>query len=193
MQAKGVVDRISSKEWPGRNGTVYLYSFQLQGDRNWYRTGSDKPTFQQGDFITFDYNEDNRGGKTIVAASVVKQAAAVAQAPAPRAAASSSGSKENWDARAKYWDDKEKREIEVVEPRITLAAARKDAIAVIGLALAHDAIVFGNANKGARLGIILGSIDEVTKRFYDQSFAGIATDAKASPEEGPSNDVPFGD
>lgn len=191
MQAKGVVSRISSKDWPGRNGTVYLYSFQLEGDRNWYRTGSDKPSFQQGDSISFDYNEDNRGGKTIVAASVVKQAASVAQAPAPRAQAASSGSRENWDARAKYWDDKEKREIEVVEPRITLAAARKDAIAVVGLALAHDAIVFGNANKGARLGIILGSVDEVTKRFYEQSMLDKVP--AAEEEAATSDNPPFGD
>lgn len=174
--AKGVVSNTTAKEWAGRNGTVTLYSFQIEGDRSWYRSGTDKPPFSKGDSISFEYNSDGKNN-TLVPNSVTKLEATPAQR-APAVAAGKPKVQENWDARAAYWDAKEKREIEVVEPRITLSASRTAAIGVIGLALAHEAIPFGNANKGARLGIILDAIDEVTSRYYKQSMAGI----DATPE-----------
>lgn len=188
---KGVVSNTSAKDWPGRNGTVTLYSFQIEGDRTWYRCGTDKPPFSMGDSISFDYESDGKNN-TLVPGSVTKMAATAAtRAPAPKAGKT----QENWDARAAYWDAKEKRDIEVIEPRIALASSRSAAIEVVGLALAHDAIVFGNAAKGARLQIILAAVDEVTGRFYAQSMnAGkeevvVKTDVKAkksyksAPEE----------
>lgn len=192
QQTKGVVSNTSAKDWKGRNGNVTLYSFQIEGDKGWYRCGTDKPAFSMGDSISFEYEEQN-GNRTLVAGSVTK----VAAAPATRAPAVKTSGKvqENWDARAKYWDDKEKRDIEVVEPRITLSASRTAAIQVIGLALAHEAIVFGNASKGARLGIILDAIDEVTARYYDQSMKGVGkVEAEPVAESEDFNDeIPFGD
>ena len=79
-------------------------------------------------------------------------------------------STENFEARQKYWENKEIRDIEVVEPRITIAASRTAAIQVIDIALRHDALAFGNASKGAKLGMILDFVDEVTARFYAQSM-----------------------
>lgn len=182
---KGVVSDTSTKEWKGRNGLVTLYSFQIEGDRGWYRCGTTKPPFNMGDSIQFDY-EENNGNKTLVEGSVTKVAATpAARAPAPAAKAKT---QENWDARAAYWDAKERREIEVVEPRITLSASRTAAIAVVGLALGHDAIVFGNANKGARLGIILDAIDEVTARYYAQSMKGISPAVDTEEKEDGTTD-----
>lgn len=187
MRAKGVVSNTSAKDWNGKNGTVTLYSFQIEGSRDWYRCGTTKPPFNKGDMIEFEYTSSN-GANTLVDGSVTKSEAAPAQrAPAPK----TGKVQENWDARAAYWDAKEKRELEVVEPRITLTAARTAAIQVVGLALQHDAIVFGNANKGARLGIILDSIDEVTARFFDQSWNASAPEVKPTletSEEAPYND-----
>lgn len=181
-QTKGTVARTTAKDWAGKKGNVVLYSFQLAGDQSWYRCGTTRPNFAEGDSITFDYTDDGRN-RTLVENSVVKSAPTQAQvAPAVRAPAA----KENWDARAAYWDSKEKREIEVVEPRITLSASRTAAIAVIGLALQHDAIVFGNANKGARLGIILDAVDEVTKRYYDQSMGKSAEDEPTYDDDAPA-------
>ena len=171
-QTKGVVSNTSAKDWTGRNGTVVLYSFQIEGDRAWYRCGTEKPSFSKGDSIAFSYESDGKGN-TLVPNSVTKLEGVPAQRAPAVASVAKGATKENWDARAAYWDAKEKREIEVVEPRITLSASRTAAIAVVGLALANDAIVFGNANKGARLGIILDAIDEVTSRYYKQSMAGI--------------------
>lgn len=183
---KGVVSKTSAKDWAGRNGTVTLYSFQLEGARNWYRCGSQKPPFVEGDSIEFQYVENDKGDRTLQEGSVTK----LASVPAARAPAvvKSASKQENWDARAAYWDNKERRDIEVVEPRITLSASRTAAIQVIGLALQHDAIVFGNAAKGARLGIILDAIDEVTSRYYDQSMKGVDPVATTDGSVTPSSD-----
>ena len=194
-QTKGVVGNTSAKDWAGRNGTVVLYSFQLEGDRQWYRCGTSKPPFVKGDSIQFDYVEDAKGAATVKDGSIVKVAATEAvRAPAVKTGKVS----ENWDARAAYWDAKEKREIEVVEPRITLSASRTAAIGVVGLALAHEAIAFGNASKGARLGIILDAIDEVTSRYYAQSMKKIefSTPDNEQPDAVAAefdDGVPFGD
>ena len=188
--AKGVVSKTSAKDWGGRNGTVTLYSFQLEGDRAWYRCGTEKPAFNEGDSINFEYESD--GKNLSVKPNTVTKLAATAAVRAP-AVAAKSAVKENWDARAAYWDAKEKREIAVVEPRITLSASRTAAIAVIGLALANEAIVFGNANKGARLGIILDAIDEVTSRYYKQSMAGDFDGESAEEVDAQSNSGDFND
>lgn len=118
----------------------------------------------------------------MVPGSVTKMAAPQQAVRAPAVKQATGKVQENWDARAKYWDEKEKREITVVEPRITLSASRTAAIQVIGLALAHEAIVFGNASKGARLGIILDAIDEVTSRYYNQSMKGALPEGAAPAE-----------
>jgi hypothetical protein len=178
---KGTVAKTFEKEWPGQDGTVILHSFQIQGDKRYFRTGTDK-LFSQGDSIQFDVEGNNQ----VVTDSVVKLAAQVATAPAPATGgyqrpAWQGGGKpkttENFEARQKYWENKELRDIEVVEPRITWSSSRTAAIEVIGLALQHDAIAFGNAAKGAKLGMILDFVDEVAARFYHQSMAAAETAA----------------
>lgn len=125
----------------------------------------------QGDYITFDIE----GNNNVVAQSLEKKEGA---APAParqawqggggRRAAPAAGKSENFEARQKYWENKEQRDIEVVEPRITFSAAQRDAIEIVGLALKHDMLAFGNAAKGAKLGMLLDYVDEVTAKFYAQ-------------------------
>lgn len=188
MKITGTISNTSAKDWSGRNGTVVLYSFQLDNGREWYRCGTTKPPFGKGDTVAFEYTEQN-GARSVVEGTMTRtEQQTVARAPAPKAGKV----QENWDARAAYWDAKEKREIEVVEPRITLSASRTAAIGVIGLALQHDAIVFGNASKGARLGIILDAIDEVTARYYKQSMDGFApaADEPATTTEDFNDEIP---
>jgi len=150
------------------------------------------------------------GNNQVVNESVVKLEASVQTAPP---AATGGGAQRNWSGgggyKAKaaekdaYWTDKaahdlerERRQQEIVEPRITWSSARTAAIDVVGLALQHDAIAFGNASKGAKLGMILDFVDEVSARFYHQSMAAAETaDALAAAEpkakgqaKGASND-----
>lgn len=93
---------------------------------------------------------------------------------------------ENFEARQKYWEDKERRDIEVVEPRITFAAAQRDAIEIVRVALDKDMLSFGNSSKAAKLPMLLDFVDEVTARFYEQRINARAT-AEAlcgTPDEG---------
>jgi len=169
MKASGTVNRTSAKDWKGRNGNVVLYSFTLDTGNEWYRTGEFRPPFNEGDFVEFEYEAINGGNNVDKDTIVVGKTApaVVATAPAPVQSVQAKPVKENWDARADYWAAKEARDIEVVEPRITLSSAQRDAISVVGMALAHEAIPLGQT-KGARLGIILGAIDEVAARFVAQ-------------------------
>jgi hypothetical protein len=205
LSIKGTVSKTFEKEWDGRDGKVVLHSFQIQGDQRYFRTGTDK-LFKQGDTIQFDVSGNNQ----VVNESVVKLEASVQTAPP---AATGGGAQRNWSGgggyKAKaaekdaYWTDKaahdlerERRQQEIVEPRITWSSARTAAIDVVGLALQHDAIAFGNASKGAKLGMILDFVDEVSARFYHQSMAAAETaDALAAAEpkakgqaKGASND-----
>jgi hypothetical protein len=183
---KGTVSKTFEKDWDGRDGKVVLHSFQLQGDQRYFRTGTDR-LFSQGDAVQFEIGNNN----TVVGDSVVKLEASVQTAPP---AATGGGGQRSWSGgggyKAKqaekdaYWSDKEARDIErerrqheIVEPRITWSSARTAAIDVVGLALQHDAIAFGNAAKGAKLGMILDFVDEVSARFYSQSMAAAETAA----------------
>ena len=170
----GTVTRTNSREFNGRKGPFTMYSFQTDQDDDWIGCGTKQPPFNEGDNITFAWEFNNKGYKTLVDGSVVK----LQQAAAPSAGKPAGGRVSRDD----YWRNKEARDIEIVEPRITLSASRTAAIQVIGLALQHDAIVFGNAAKGAKLGIILDAIDEVTGRYYQQSMGDIIEDMADAAE-----------
>lgn len=191
---KGTVQQTYEKEWNGQDGKVILHSFQLQGDKRYFRTGTSKLVGAR-DTISFDVE----GNNNVLESSLTKLEREVQTAPAPQGnsygsaggrpsswggGAAKAKSTENFEARQQYWTNKEQRDIEVVEPRITWSASRSAAIEVIGLALQHDALAFGNASKGAKLGLILDYVDEVAARFYHQSMnaAESADEAQAKAD-----------
>jgi hypothetical protein len=156
MKVNGTVSKTYMKDWNGRNGNIVLHSFQIDGNNKFFRTG-ERSLVQKGD--TVEFYADDKGTvenltKVAATAPVVTSSAPV---PAPQ--------KENWDARGAYWSAREVRDVEVVEPRITWASAQSDAVALVTAALAHDALAFGNANKGAKLDLLLSYVDQVTARF----------------------------
>ena len=180
MSIRGTVAKTYERDWTGPEGNVILHSFQLQGDKRFFRSGTDK-LVNEGESISFDVTGNNQ----VVPSSITKLRQETQSAPAvggytqgkPRAAWGGGGAKssENFEARQKYWENKEARDIEVVEPRITFSAAQRDAIEVIKLAIENDALAFGNASKGAKLGMILDFVDEVTARFYSQRINAAET------------------
>jgi hypothetical protein len=183
LTIKGTVSRVYEKPWAGKDGNVVLHSFQIQGDNRYFRTGTNK-IVSNGEAISFDIE----GNNNVLESSLSKLEREVQAAPPVQSngyrpnnayAAKAKGPSENFEARQQYWTNKEARDIEVVEPRITWSSARTAAVEVIGLALQHDALAFGNASKGAKLGMILDYIDEVSARFYNQSMnaAGAAENA----------------
>lgn len=195
MSIKGTVSRTYEKAWPDDDGhEVILHSFQLQGDKRYFRSGTVK-VVAEGEAVSFD----TTGNNTVVPESLVKRAAETTQAPKPAYTARPAwGGKpkttENFEARQAYWENKERRDVEVVEPRITLSAAQRDAIEVVNIAMRHEALAFGNASKGAKLGMILDFVDEIAARFYSQRInaaqtaEGFAEPAVAAAKGGTSDD-----
>ena len=163
-QVTGVISMVSAKPWEGRNGPITLYSFQIEGDRRYFRTGTTPIAVNEGQAVSFTMT----GKGTDVENVTPIDAAAVRQAPAPQGqapAARASGGRDN------YWEKKEQRDINFTQPQITYQASQRDAVSVVEMALAHEAIPFGGATKGKRLDIILAAVDQVTERFYKQRQA----------------------
>jgi hypothetical protein len=176
---KGTVEKTFEKDWVGNDGKVVLCSFQIQGDKRYFRTGTSK-LVSRGDAVQFEVGNNNN----VVEDSLVKLEASTQTAPPVASATGGGGGRqwggkpkttENFEARQAYWENKERRDIEVVEPRITWSSARTAAIEVVGLALQHDLLVFGNANKSAKLDLLLGYVDRVAGRFYAQSMDAART------------------
>lgn len=185
-QASGTIAKKFYKEWQGKQGVITLCSFQLEGNRQYFRTGTKDLPYRESQTIKFNY--DDKGNVDLnsveeVAASDVQSAPSIPASSAP--AASGGKVKENWDARAKYWDDKDKRGIEVIEPRITMSSSQRDAIALVTAALANDALSFGSVAKGKKLDMLLDYVDQVTDRFYKQRMLeDVAPAAINAAEEG---------
>lgn len=189
MRASGVVSEVFEREWEGRDGTVVLHSFKLDGDNRYYRTGT-TPLVREGDSIAF--TADGKGN--VDTDSLEKGVDAPRQAPRQQNATQAyrrpgGGGGKSWGGkkasdRDGYWERKEARDQEIVEPRITWSSAQSDAVVLVTAALQHDLLSFGNANKGARLGLLLDYVDQVTARFATQRFnaAELLKDAMVSEE-----------
>jgi hypothetical protein len=169
MKTSGVVRDTYTKEWTGRNGdTILLHSFQLDGDNKYYRTG-ERAVVNIREFVSFDY--DGKGNVDVDSLEKKEAPAggppvsAPAQQQARSAGRSFGGGGRGKNSRDEYWDEKARRDIEIVEPRITWASATSDAIAIVTAALQHDLLSFGNANKSAKLGLLLDYVDQVTARL----------------------------
>lgn len=108
---KGTVDAISSK----KIGKSYAYSFLVNDE--WYRHGFEKPKFQKGDMVKFDdepINEYDQIDTSSVKFKKGKAPERKTRGGSGGKASGGGGSKgggENWEARQKYWDDKDKRDI----------------------------------------------------------------------------------
>jgi len=159
---RGQVSRTSSKNWhDDRKGVdIMLYSFQLEGGGRWFRTGTTRPQFRQGDSIAFTVD-----GKGNVDMSSVQQVETGSVQAPPAGAVASASSSSGGNSRNDYWENKDKFYREEEVPKISLSAARSDAVALVSAALAADAISFGNAAKGKRVDMILGYVDMVRDKF----------------------------
>jgi len=194
-QNSGTVTTIDSKEFDGRGGPVLLYSFQVDSSRRWFRLGRKKPTFQKGDFISFENDEKgNVDFQSLVTGDA--PAAPPRQSGAPRAAnrqggqrpASNSGGGQTRDG---YWAEKEARDLqkdkryqEVDVPRMSFSAAQDRAVTLVAAALSNDALSLGQ-KKGERLDLLLEYVDQVTDRFFTDSM-NAHTRLKEIAERGPA-------
>ena len=156
----GIVSKISEKVLP--SGTYF--SFILDGDNQWYRTGRDKPKFMPGHKVKFQSKTDQYGTHCDLKTVQFKEGEAPpAQAPA---AAKSTGGKSDFQMRQAYWEDKEQRDI-VNQKRISYQAATNTAIQIVNSALACEAITLPAAKtKGKRFEALQEIIANEADRIY---------------------------
>lgn len=187
MKTGGRVTETFEREWQGRDGTVILHSFKIEGDNRYFRTGTEQ-LCEANDLVSFQFDGKNQVSDLTIDGQATTPPPAPARGGSSGSAkgGSSSGKsfggggstyKQKQAEKDQYWADKEARDIErdkhnreVVEPRITLASAQSDAVALVTAALQHDLLAFGNANKGAKLGLLLDFVDQVTARFAEQRY-----------------------
>lgn len=129
MQKQGVISKVFSK--PFQNKT--LYSFQLQGDQQYYRLGEKKPPFvQDGASIQFDIDwKGNNASAKNVAPWMEQVVPAALQTPIPYAPPAA--------AKDNYWNNKEKADV-ARQKKIEIQAARNAAIEFISILLAQEAV-----------------------------------------------------
>jgi hypothetical protein len=173
---QGQVSQVSEKPFTDKWGkNITLYSFQLQGDNKWYRTGTNRPNCNQGDNISFVWEAQGNNSKVDPNSIQGGQAGAPQQQPQAQPQQYSQGTPPPQQVsnvpqpvaapaatRDTYWKDKETYDKSITQPRIAYAAAQKSAVAIVTTALAHDVLGFGSAKKADKMAMLIGYVKQVT-------------------------------
>lgn len=125
-------------------------AFNIRVDDDWYGYGFNKPAFNKGDTISFDFQQ--RGNFKNVDAKTVQVGAS---APAQQAAPASGGS-----APAKSG-----RDFGANQVAIQYQASRNSAIALVSAALAAGEVTLPT-KKGDRLDALLALVDDLTDQYH---------------------------
>ena len=159
---KGVVREVFEREWQDRDSgeDIILYSFQLEDNNRYFRTGTKRPKIATG--TAYKFISDPKGNVDLK--SIEEIEAEDVPAPKKKAYGGSRGSG-GGGANQKYWEDKAKRDVEVTEPRISYSAAQRNATTLVAAALAADALSFGQAAKGKRLDMLVDYVEQTTLRL----------------------------
>jgi hypothetical protein len=175
----GTVTTVSAKPFTDKWGkNITLYSFQIGGDQAWYRTGTNEPPCKEGDIINFVFEQQGNNKKVDPSSINVTGQGNVPTPQAQPARAASSGG----NSRDDYWKQKEAYDKEVTQPRISYAAAQKNAVQIVKTALECDALGFGSAKKADKMEMLLNYVDEVTNHFAVRLDSGheIMADLRAA-------------
>lgn len=170
MQVQGVVSRVTSKDWQG----TALYSFQLENDGRWFRTGRTPPTFVNGVNIAFDVVTDPRGNNNVDIHTVQQVAGGAAQAVPVSAVTQVSGLPSlpvaQGVSKDQYWNEKDRYDKEIRQPAIEYQAARNAAIALVSAMLVHEALpgITKTANAAKRAEVIEATVDQYTEKFFSE-------------------------
>jgi hypothetical protein len=164
MVTKGIVQKM------GKNKAGF---WNVQLDDEWYSIGKGQPKFDKGATIQFTYTKNgqwnNADPKTV---EVVAEAQA-----APASKASSGAGGENWDARAKYWEDKDKRDIvnhKEARYRFALASAKDLVLAAVERG---DIVLSEAKKKGAAFDSLLVYVYQTAEELFGNIDTFIAENA----------------
>lgn len=200
---KGVVDKISKR----KAGSGYIHAFLV--NEEWYRVGFDAPKFKEGYLVKFDDSPINKYGQIDLAGLKFKKGEPKVNTKSPTQAAkgekkeykgskgNSNNSTENWDARAKYWEDKEKRDI-VTSEQYNYRSAFHISVELINKGIELDILKVGTAKATgpkkweAYLTMIDGLAADIHQKFLAAGNVPAVPEKEAEPEED-DDDIPWGD
>lgn len=175
MPVQGVVKATYQKPFTDQKTGVpiVLHSFQLVGNNTYFRTGTNAPTFQQGQMISFEVTGNNNVPLNSV--TIMENAPGPVQ-NAPQAAAQAPSRANGGTSRDGYWSQKEARDIEreqryqsVDIPRMTFSAVQDRAIELVGIALQHDCLSLGQT-KAKKLDVLMEAVQDVTNTLFLQAM-----------------------
>ena len=154
----GKVTKVSERDW----GTKTIYSWQLEGTNQWFRTEK-LEGMSVGDWISFTgENAQKITEVEHVEEAAVKQAVAKAATASNGLSASSEAPPTN---SADYWRWKQMRD-QSMEAQFKWRDARSDATRIICAALDNSVLALGNA-QGKKLGLIKGYVNELTRELLE--------------------------
>ena len=152
MNIEGVVQKVSSR--PAGRGTAY--SIQVEG--SYYGCGFQPPACSEGDYVSFQIEQNNRGYWNVSGNIEVKSGGN----PAPQKQASAKGP-QTGNSRDQYWQEKEQRDI-ANQKIIQYQSSRNAAIELVRTAVENDALSLGT-KKADKFDILVSIVDEITDKF----------------------------
>lgn len=163
MAIKGEIQFVNEKEWKGKT----LYSFKLQDDKTYYRTGTKKPKgVEKGNVVSFEA-EENEDGRS---ANVDNDTFKVIGKGSSGSSCGSSGGGGSTNADIQY------------------QSARKDALTLVQLFVAAGALKLP-AKEAAKAEALEALVDKYTALYYvDIGTKAAVARSKGEDEEAPSED-----
>lgn len=153
-----------------------MYNVNVDGTR--YGFGKQKPNFNEGDVITFDFTQKGQYKNIVPSTVEVKKDVVV---PIKTSNNSTGNSKDD------YWAQKEQRDVGT-QRGIQQQSARNAAIAFI-IPLATAGLIKLPAKAEDKLSAVASLVDEFTDRYYNATQLAIS--GEYQPEDVSADSVPF--
>lgn len=156
---QGYVKRVNTKEGTGKRGKWVLYSFIIEKDdgteSGWISGGFDKPPFNEGSYVSIETAQSDRGTDYVAGSGKVLDPPAKPQAAPAASSGATSAPKSGYVDR---------------NDSIVYQSSRKDALALVGLLLEHDALpisgLTAKAGQPKRFEEISAYVDKLTVQFF---------------------------
>lgn len=164
MAIKGEIQFVNEKEWKGKT----LYSFKLQDDKTYYRTGTKKPKgVEKGNVVSFEAEENEDGRSANVDNDTFK---VVGKGSSGSSGGSSGGGGGSNSADIQY------------------QSARKDALTLVQLFVAAAALKLP-AKEAAKAEALEALVDKYTALYYvDIGTKAAVARSKGEDEEAPAEE-----
>ena len=165
---QGTVSDVSSKEWQDK----LLWSFQVDGDKRYFRTGEKKPNFSVGDLVKFEFEQ--KGKSNAVQFNTIKSKKGDGSyTPKPKPSYNGGGFKKKSNSRDDYWENKDKYDKQVTQPMIHLQSATNAAINLVAAAVQAECSPLPKSGKKeekfeAYKAIVLKVADELFANYCEK-------------------------